>query len=459
MTKVLILGGGFAGVGVAQKLESFISKKNDLEVAMVSDNNYFMFQPMLPGVAAGTIEASHIINPIRRLCKKISFHRAKVEEIDLKNKKVKIVEKDITRQHWLEFDHLVFAMGLSTDMSRVPGMSEHSLPMRTLGDAIFLRNEIINKLEMAAIESNPFKKRKLLSFVFVGGGFSGVETMGEVFDMIHTALKNYPTISKDDVRLMLVHSGDRILKELGEKVALFAQKKLVKRGMELRLNTRVKAVSSEEVVLSTDEVISANTVICTTGNAPHKVISTLDFINSKGRLDTDEFFRVVIRNKDGDVLSTFDYLWGIGDCAFTPNLKKIKKDPAALCPPTAQFAVRMAPVLAKNIWATIKNKKLKPFAFKELGQMAVIGHLSGVAEVMGIRFSGFLAFFMWRAIYWAKLPGIYCKFRVMFDWLIHAFFLLILPNLMYIEPRKSIDLIIKKDHLFLKKAILPITFM
>ena len=221
---------------------------------------------------------------------------------------------------------------------------------------------------------------------------------------------------------MLVHSGDRILKELGEKVALFAQKKLVKRGMELRLNTRVKAVSSEEVVLSTDEVIAANTVICTTGNAPHKVISTLDFINSKGRLDTDEFFRVVIRNKDGDVLSTFDYLWGIGDCAFTPNLKKIKKDPAALCPPTAQFAVRMAPVLAKNIWATIKNKKLKPFAFKELGQMAVIGHLSGVAEVMGIRFSGFLAFFMWRAIYWAKLPGIYCKFRVMFDWLIHAFF-------------------------------------
>ena len=120
---------------------------------------------------------------------KISFHRAKVEEIDLENKKVKIVEKDITRQHWLEFDHLVFAMGLSTDMSRVPGMSEHSLPMRTLGDAIFLRNEIINKLEMAAIESNPFKKRKLLSFVFVGGGFSGVETMGEVFDMIHTALK------------------------------------------------------------------------------------------------------------------------------------------------------------------------------------------------------------------------------------------------------------------------------
>ena len=142
MTKVLILGGGFSGVGVAQQLEKLITKKNNLEIAMVSDTNYFMFQPMLPGVAAGTIEASHIINPIRRLCKKITFHRASVDEIDVDNKKVKIVEKDITRQHWLDYDHLVIAMGLSTDMTRVPGMNEHSLPMRTMGDAIFLRNEI-----------------------------------------------------------------------------------------------------------------------------------------------------------------------------------------------------------------------------------------------------------------------------------------------------------------------------
>ena len=422
MTKVLILGGGFAGVGVAQKLQSFMSKKNNLEVTMVSDNNYFMFQPMLPGVAAGTIEASHIVNPIRRLCKKITFHRAQVDEIDIENKKVKIVEKDITRQHWLEFDHLVFAMGLSTDMSKVPGMTEHSLPMRTLGDAIFLRNEIINKLEMASVETNLFKKRKLLTFVFVGGGFSGVETMGEVGDMIKSALKNYPTITKDDIRLVLIHSGDRILKELGKKVALFAQKKLAKRGMTLHLNTRVKEVSPEEVVLSNDDVIQANTVVCTTGNAPHKVLTSLDFINKRGRLDTDEFFRVVEKNDNGTITNTFNHLWAIGDCAFTPNLKKIKKDPEALCPPTAQFAVRMAPVLAKNINATLKDKKLRKFSFKELGQMAVIGHLCGVAEVMGIRFSGVLAFFMWRAIYWAKLPGIYCKFRVLFDWIIHAFF-------------------------------------
>jgi len=422
MTKVLILGGGFSGVGVAQQLEKFITKKNNLEIAMVSDNNYFMFQPMLPGVAAGTIEASHIVNPIRRLCKKISFHRGSVDEIDMENKKVKIVEKDITRQHWLEFDHLVIAMGLSTDMTRVPGMSEHSLPMRTLGDAIFLRNEIINKLEMASVETDPDVKKRLLSFVFVGGGFSGVETMGEVGDMIKSALKNYPSIPKDDVRLVLIHSRERILLELGEKIALFAQKKLLQRGMELRLNSRVQEISPEEVILSNNEVIPSRTVVCTTGNAPHKVLTTLDFINKRGRLDTDEFFRVVVKDTSGKVTKTFDHIWALGDCALTPNLKEIKQNPAATCPPTAQFAVRMAPVLAKNIRATLTGKKLKAFAFKELGQMAVIGHLCGIAEVVGIRFSGVLAFFMWRAIYWAKLPGIYCKFRVLFDWIIHAFF-------------------------------------
>lgn len=422
MTKVLILGGGFSGVGVAQQLEKFITKKNNLEIAMVSDNNYFMFQPMLPGVAAGTIEASHIVNPIRRLCKKISFHRASVDEIDMENKRVKIVEKDITRQHWLEFDHLVIAMGLSTDMTRVPGMSEHSLPMRTLGDAIFLRNEIINKLEMASVETDPDVKKRLLSFVFVGGGFSGVETMGEVGDMIKSALKNYPSIQKDDVRLVLIHSRERILLELGEKIALFAQKKLLQRGMELRLNSRVQEVSPEEVILSNDDVIPSRTVVCTTGNAPHKVLTTLDFINERGRLDTDKHFRVVVKDSAGKITKTFDHIWALGDCALTPNLKEIKQNPEATCPPTAQFAVRMAPVLAKNIQATMTGKKLKSFAFKELGQMAVIGHLCGIAEVVGIRFSGVLAFFMWRAIYWAKLPGIYCKFRVLFDWIIHAFF-------------------------------------
>ena len=190
--------------------------------------------------------------------------------------------------------------------------------------------------------------------------------------------------------------------------------------MELRLNTRVQEVSPEEVILNSNEVIPTNTIICTTGNAPDKVLTELDFINERGRIDTNEFLQAV-KKTDGKS-TVIDNLWAIGDCANTPNLKEIDKNPEALCPPTAQFAVRMAPVLAKNIIAKLNGYHLKPFKFKELGQMAVIGHLCGIAEVMGIRFSGIIAFFMWRAIYWAKLPGLQCKIRVLIDWIMHAIF-------------------------------------
>ena len=192
--------------------------------------------------------------------------------------------------------------------------------------------------------------------------------------------------------------------------------------MVLHLDTKVQEVSPEEVVLSSNEIIPTRTVVCTTGNAPHKVLTSLPFINDRGRLDTDEYFRVVKRDENGKKISVIKNIWALGDTALTPNMKKIKQDPKALCPPTAQFAVRMAPVLAKNIVASLSGKKLTVFKFKEMGQLAVIGHLCGIAEVMGFRFSGVIAFFMWRAIYWAKLPGIYCKFRVLVDWIIHAFF-------------------------------------
>jgi NADH:ubiquinone reductase (H+-translocating) len=273
---------------------------------------------------------------------------------------------------------------------------------------------------MAAIESDPEVKKELLTFVFIGGGFSGVETMGEVGDMIKHAIKNYPTINKTDIQITLVHSRKRILQELGEKLALFAQKKLLKRGMELRLETRVKEVSANSVILSNNDTIYTRTVVCTTGNAPHKVLTNLAFINDKGRLDTDSHLQVVVRDGMGGIKQKIDNIWAIGDCAFTPNVKKPTENQLELCPPTAQFAVRMAPVLVKNIMATEQKQPLSIFKFKELGQMAVIGHLCGIAQVLGIRFSGIIAFFMWRAIYWVKLPGVYCKIRVLSDWLIHT---------------------------------------
>lgn len=410
MTTIVILGAGFSGIGVVQALESY-KKKHNLTIHLVSNTNYVMFQPMLPGVAAGSIEANHIINPIRQLCKHTIFHRGNVDAIDTQKKVVTVVEKDIKRQHHIQYDHLVIAMGLCTDLSNVPGMTEHALPMKTLGDAIVLRNEVINKLEMAAVETDMALKKRLLTFAFIGGGFSGIETMGEVGDMIKSARIHYPTIQEKDIRLLLIHSGHRILKELSNSIALFAQKKLIQRGMELHLNTRVTEVTSDTIVLSSGDVIPTNTVICTTGNAPHKPLIDLGILTKNGRLPTNETFHLRPEKK-------FRHIWAVGDCASTPNVYNNNKP----CPTTAQFAVRMGPVLAKNIIRSITNKPLKPFKFKAFGQLAIIGHLCGVAEVLGIQFSGVLAFFMWRAVYWLKLPGIGCKLRVLVDWFVHSLF-------------------------------------
>ena len=222
--RILILGGGFAAISAAKRLGKIAKRHKNIDVDIVSENNYFVFQPMLPEVAAGSIEASHIVNPIRRLCKNVTFHRAKVDMINTKAKTVTIVGDDIRKQQHLHYDELIIAMGLSTDMSRIPGMSEHALPMKTLGRCLFLRNEIINKLEMAAIEPDRDEKQRLLTFVLVGGGFSGVETAGEIGDMIRKAVRGYQNIDKDEIRIVLVHAGNRILQELSDKLGEFAEK-------------------------------------------------------------------------------------------------------------------------------------------------------------------------------------------------------------------------------------------
>jgi len=421
--KVLILGGGFAGVSTAMRLGKLARRRTDIEVDIVSNENYFVFQPMLPEVAAGTLEATHIVNPIRRLCAGCGFHRASVDEIDLDKRTVRIIGSDLTRQQVLHYDHLVIAMGTIVDLRRNPGMAEHSLAMKTLGDAFYLRNEVINKLEQAAIESDPAHRRKLLTFVVVGGGFSGIETVGEINDMIKGALRYYPRIPKEDVRVCLVHSRSRILQELSETLALFAQRKLADRGVELILETRVAEATGDEVIFKGGRSVATKTIICTIGNSPHPVITSLPIANNRGRIDTNEFLQVVTKDKAGEVLGFWDGLWSMGDCAFVPDITKKEDDGSfKLCPPTAQYAIRQGTICANNIWAELNGGDHRPFKFGGLGQMAVIGHMTGVAQVMGWNFSGFPAFFLWRLVYWMKLPGVYAKIRVALDWMIDAVF-------------------------------------
>jgi NADH:ubiquinone reductase (H+-translocating) len=427
--RVLILGGGFAGTGTAISLGKLARYDDNIEVDLVSDENYFVFQPMLPEVAAGGLEASHIVNPIRRLCPYVNFHRAGVEEVDLEKKTVTILGDDLTAPKVLQFDHLVISLGLIVDLKRNPGMSEHSLAMKTLGDAFFLRNEVIDRLERADIEADPVIRKRLMTFVVVGGGFSGVETIAEINDMIKDALRYYKNyIKPEELRVVLIHSRERILQELDEKLGVFAQEKLAQRGVEMCLNARVQDASKDSVRYKskiTGEVttIPTSLLICTIGNAPHPVIGQLPIANKAGRMDTNECLQVVT-NKDTDDEKVLDGLWALGDAAFVRDITKIdeKTGKYKTCPPTAQYAGRQGTVCGKNIYAMIHGDAIRPFKFAGLGQMAVIGHLTGVAQVMGFNFSGFPAFFLWRLVYWMKLPGLLPKLRVALDWCIDLFF-------------------------------------
>lgn len=425
--RVLILGGGFAGTSTAITLGKLARDRSDIEVDFVSDENYFVFQPMLPEVAAGGIEASHIVNPIRRLCPYVNFHRARVEEINLEAKTVKIIGADITKEKLLNYDHLVVCIGLIVDLKRNPGMAEHSMAMKTLGDAFYLRNAAVDRLEQADPETDPDLKQKLMTFVVVGGGFSGVETIAELNDMIKDALRYYPNLSEDELRVVLIHSRERILQELSEDLAEFTQDKLKERGVELILNARVTDASGDSVRYQhkgSKEIHTINTksIICTIGNAPHPVVSSLPIANGRGRIETDEFLRVITPIKDG-AEKVWEGLWACGDASMVRDITKLDEDgKPGVCPPTAQYAIRQGTRLGHNIWASMVGGDIAPFRFGGLGQMAVIGKLTGVAQIMGINFSGFIAFFLWRLVYWMKLPGVLPKLRVALDWGIDLFF-------------------------------------
>lgn len=410
-TKVLVLGTGFAAISCIKALKKKIDS-HLLEVSMVGEENYTVFQPMLPEVAAGTIEASHIITSVRSIAKQIHFYRATVKEIDTEGKKVNIIGNDVKEPLELTYDHLIIALGLGNDFSKVPGMSNHSHAFKNLGDAFFLKNEVINKMEEAAMTQDKVLQKTLLTFVVIGGGFSGVETAGQLNDLLKTAVKQYPNLDPQDLKVVLIHSRERVLKELSESLGFYTETKLRDRGLDIRLNVRVKEIYQDKVLLSDGSEVFSKTVVNTTGNAPHMVISKLSCSNDKGRLETNEYFQVL---EDSKVLPN---LWAIGDCAFVPD---ITQKPAGICPPTAQYATRQGVVCAKNILRHLSGKALRPFKFRLLGKLAVIGHRVGVAEIFNFRFSGFVAFFIWRLIYWSKLPSLNNKYRVALDWLIAVF--------------------------------------
>lgn len=404
--RVVILGGGFGGLYTARYLEKYLKKRKEpFEITIVNRDNYFIFQPMLAEVVGGSLGILDTINPIRKLLCKSQLYFRDIDSIDIENKKIYIAPKFSHKTKEIPFDHLVLALGTVTDFRGMAGLHEHALPFKNLADSIGIRNQVIDVLESAARTQDQALKAKLLTFVVGGGGFSGTEVVAEVNDLIHKLAKEYSEIDRNQIRVILVHSKDRLMdREMPESLGRYAEKLLKKRGVEFRFGCHLKAATPDEAILDSGEHIPTKTVISTVPSSPNPLIEGLPLNLEKGKVITDAGMQAEGR----------DNIWAIGDCAAIPNLAG-----KGICPPTAQFAIREAKVLAYNIAASLSGWQKKEFRFKALGMMGALGHQSAVVELFGkFKFSGLLAWMMWRLIFWAKLPRMSRKIKVALTWML-----------------------------------------
>jgi NADH:quinone reductase (non-electrogenic) len=406
--KILIVGGGFGGLHVALHLEKAIARGAPIEVTLVNRENFFLFTPMLHEVAASDLDITHIVNPVRKLLKRVAFFDGDVLQVDLQARKVRVSHGFDPHTHDLPYDHLVLALGSTTNFYGLPGLEDCALTMKSLGDAIYLRNHLIGLLEEADTECAADSRRRLLTFVVAGGGFAGVETMAAVNDFVRESIRFYPRIKESDVRMVLVHAGPVILPELSESLGAYAQRKLAERGVEIRLNAKVSAVpASDRITLSDGSTFETDTIIWTAGTAPHPLVRGLPCSGEKGKIPVDTTLES----------PGWPGVWALGDCAVIP-------DPATgkPYPPTAQHALREGRTVAANILASIEGKPKQRFVFGTIGQLAAIGRRTGVANILGVNFSGFVAWWLWRTIYWSKLPRFEKKVRVALDWTLDLVF-------------------------------------
>ena len=406
--RVLILGGGFAGLYAARNLQRLMGKKAAIEV--VNRENYFVFQPLLPEVAGGAISAVNAVSPLRFLTREIFIRKAEVDSINPEAQTVTVFQGVQRRPTVLEYDHLIIALGSGSDLTRTIGLSEHAFTMKTLSDARRLRAHVIERLEHADITRLPEVKKGALTFTVIGGGFSGIETVGEIKELIDRSLRYYPNINASEIRVVVLEFADRILNEMPESLAAYAQNKLNQRGIEVQLGVGVAEATGTQLVTTTGEVIDTRTIVATIGNTPAPVVAKMPLTLEQGRILVRRDFRA-----DG-----FENIWAIGDCALIP-MTETASDREDFAPPTAQFAVREAKHLAQNVVAALQNQNLKTFHYSSKGSLASLGAGRGVAEVYGIKLTGRLAWLLWRVYYISFLPGMQTRISVLWNWLMDGF--------------------------------------
>ncbi len=416
-SRIVILGGGFAGMKTAECLEQQLRTSGSAQIILVSETNALLFTPMLAEVAGSTLEPSHISTPLRSSLRRTEFIRGRVTAVDLENRRVHLAGQTSgspSEQLEVAYDHLVLALGSVSNYLGMDNVQRLAFNFKSLLDAIRIRNHVIEMFERADRERDASLRAALLTFVVAGGGFAGVELAGALNDFARGILADYPTLSAGELNIVLVHSRDRILPELSESLARYAQEKMEDRGVTFRLNARLNDAQPGVVVLSDGE-IRAHTLVWTAGTAPNPLVKELPFEKDKrGAVKVDS--ALAVPGQSG--------VWALGDCASVTDAKNGKA-----CPPTAQFAIREAKIVARNIATCLQGRPATNFHFDSLGALCVIGHQTACAELSvpflrtrSMRFSGLLAWLLWRGIYLAKLPGMERKIRVLMDWTVELFF-------------------------------------
>jgi len=418
--KIVILGSGFAAVECARQLEAEFGKDPGIELVMIGEDNFLLFTPMLPQVASGMIETRHIVFPIRTICKKTKFYEGRIKNIDPYGKLVTIWGTGDKRSISIHYDFLVVALGSETNFFGMADVEKNAYTMKTLNDAVMLRNRVIDMFEQAENETNPILRKSFLNFVVVGGGFAGIETAGELMDLLLDARKYYPTIHKEDLKVIVLEAMGEILPGFNKKLADFAKKKLIERGIDIQLKKAVTSFDGNEVTIKTlDETpkdsidqsevesIITKTLIWTAGVTPANTIKRSMFKTEKGKIIINNFLEV----------PKFPGVFAIGDCALF--IDPITNRPF---PPTAQIAEAQAKMAAKNLISLIQNSEQEKFVYHSKGQMAIIGKRSGIATFLGVNISGFVAWLIWRNVYLSKIPTFDKKTRVFLDWIIDLFF-------------------------------------
>ncbi|MGF1472670.1 MAG: NAD(P)/FAD-dependent oxidoreductase [Rubrobacteraceae bacterium] len=407
--RVLVLGGGFAGYNAAKKITQLSKDRGDVGVMVISKENYFTFWPMLAGVISSDIQTQNVAQPLRRALieEGASFRRATVEEIDLENQTVTAVgEEDEVIE--VPYDHLIMALGGEPAYFGIPGVEEHAISMTSINTAEEIRNRVIERFEETVLARGDVPRSKL-TFVIIGGGATGVETASELHGLIHDTLApDYPNIDPYHVRIVLVDRNEQILKELDPALRRTARRKLADLRIEVINRVKAKEITADKVILDDGQEIECENVVWTAGARASVKLEDFEELPSEERtgLDVDEYCRV----------KGFDNVWGIGDCA-----ANIDGEGNSI-PPNAQAAVQGGHAVAKNVMAAIDGRELKEFKYSSLGQLVEMGSQFAVNEVMGVKFSGFLAALFWRATYLFKTESPQNKARIAADWVLELFF-------------------------------------